>query len=95
MKALSAVVATAVLVFPPSVEARPLTPSMSCNAAAGIVTQQGAVVLDTGPHTYDRFVRNRSFCEITEYVEPAWVRTADNPQCFIGYTCTEQNPFFR
>jgi len=95
MKAwFSALAAVAVLV-PLSAQARPYTPAMTCNATAATVARQGAIVLDTGPHTYDRYVRDRSFCEITEYVRPEWVRTADNPQCFIGYTCTEQSPFWR
>ena len=47
-------------------QARPLSTRMSCRQAAGLVHARGALVLGTGVHTYDRFVRDRSFCEITE-----------------------------
>jgi len=46
-------------------------------------------VLGTGGYTYDRFVRDRSFCEITEATESAFAPTLDAPQCFIGYRCKE------
>jgi hypothetical protein len=70
-------------------QARPLSTRMSCRQAAGLVHARGALVLGTGLHTYDRYVRDRSFCEITEIVEPAFAPTLDTPQCFVGYTCKE------
>lgn len=66
---------------------RPFTPSLSCGQAQQIVVSRGAAVLSTGTYTYDRFVRDRSFCEINEFIEPVWVPTRDSPQCFIGYRC--------
>jgi len=66
---------------------RPATPSMSCSAAAALVAQRGAIVLTTGPNTYDRYVRDLSFCAGSEELKPEWVRTRDKAQCFIGYTC--------
>ena len=66
---------------------RPFTPGLSCGQAQQIVASRGAAVLSTGTYTYDRFVRDRSFCEINEYTEPAWVPARDTPQCFIGYRC--------
>ena len=68
---------------------RPQSPGMTCRQAAGLVSARGAVVLGTGGHTYDRYVRDRSFCEITEFIEPAFAPAADNPQCFVGYRCKE------
>ena len=70
-------------------QSRPYSPRMSCQAAASMVASRGAVVMSTGPSTYDRFVRSQPYCTPTEVTRPAWVRTADNPQCFIGYTCEE------
>ncbi len=70
-------------------QARPLSTRMSCSQAAGLVHARGALVLGTGVHTYDRFVRDRSFCEITEYIEPGFAPTLDHAQCFVGYTCKE------
>ena len=68
---------------------RASTLNMSCGQARGVVASQGAVVLGTGGHTYDRFVNSRYFCEINETIEPVWVPTADTPQCPIGYRCRD------
>jgi hypothetical protein len=68
---------------------RPDSTRMSCRQAAGLVQARGALVLGTGRHTYDRYVRDRSFCEITEIAEPAFAPTLDTPQCFVGYVCKE------
>jgi hypothetical protein len=68
---------------------RPSTVAMSCRQAAGLVASAGGIVLGTGGYTYDRFVRDRGFCLITETTEPAWVPARDNPQCFVGYRCRE------
>jgi hypothetical protein len=70
-------------------QARPLSTRMSCRQAAGLVQAHGALVLGTGAHTYDRFVRDRSFCQITEITEPGFAPTLDHPQCFVGYACKE------
>jgi hypothetical protein len=63
------------------------TLAMSCAQARGIVASQGAAVLRTGPATYDRYVRDGSFCALQETVRPAWVRTADVAQCPVGGVC--------
>jgi hypothetical protein len=70
---------------------RPSTVNMLCGQAAAIVAARGAIVLGTGGFTYDRFVADRRFCAITQTTEPAWVPTADMPQCFVGYRCKEPN----
>ena len=66
---------------------RPTTLVMTCAQARGIVNSQGAVVLRTGPTTYDRYVRDGSFCALQEMAWPTWVRTADAAQCPIGGIC--------
>jgi hypothetical protein len=71
-------------------QTRPSTVAMSCGQAAGLVASAGGIVLGTGGYTYDRFVRDRGFCLITEITEPAWVPARDTPQCFIGYRCRER-----
>lgn len=68
-------------------QGRPSTLAMTCAQAQGLVTQSGAVVLTTGPYTFDRFVRNRSFCTPDENTEPTWAPTRDAPQCMVGYRC--------
>jgi hypothetical protein len=70
-------------------QSRPQSPRMTCRQAAGLVFSRGALVLGTGGYTYDRYVRDRSFCEITEVTEPGYAPTLDNPACFVGYTCKE------
>ena len=74
-------------------QARPSTPSLPCARAAGLVQTQGAIVLGTGGYTYDRFVSGGSFCLVGERPEPAWVPSADNPQCFVGYRCRQRERF--
>lgn len=59
-----------------------------------MVMARGAIVLGTGQFTYDRYVRDRDFCEIDEYLDPAYVPTRDTPQCFVGYTCRSGPPDF-
>jgi hypothetical protein len=68
-------------------QSRPQSVAMTCRAAAALVFQRGAIVLGTGGYTYDRYVRDRSFCEITEATKAAFAPMLDNPQCFVGYTC--------
>ena len=65
----------------------PTALTMTCAQARGIVASQGAVVLRTGPTTYDRYVRTPTFCALGETVHPAWVRTADAAQCPVGGVC--------
>ncbi len=71
-------------------QGRPLTLQMSCYGARELVASQGAVVLSTGPTTYDRYVTGYGRCVLGEVPDPAWVPTADNPQCLIGYRCVER-----
>ena len=72
----------------PALAERPMTPSMTCQSAAGLVARQGAVVLGTGPDLYDRYVANDSFCPLSYHARPAFLPTRDNPQCFVGYFCS-------
>ena len=69
---------------------RPLTPQMSCQSASGLVAASGALVMNTGPYTYDRYVRDSTACFAGQTTRPAWVPAADQAQCFIGYTCIER-----
>lgn len=73
----------------PAASARPASYKMSCAATAGLVQSRGAALLDTSPTTFDRYVRDITFCMRGEALRPEWVRTRDNPQCFVGYTCYE------
>ena len=85
----AAVLIAAGLVTPAAAQQRPSTVTMLCSQAAGLIAARGALVLGTGGPTFDRFVRDRSFCEPTEITSRAFVPTRDNPDCFIGYRCKE------
>jgi hypothetical protein len=84
-------IATAAMMVtaPAAAQTRPSTVTMTCQQAVGLVQARGALVLGTGGQTYDRFVRDRSFCEVTEIARRAFRPTRDNPACLIGYTCYE------
>ena len=69
-------------------QSRASTTAMTCGQAQGFLGTRGAAVIGTGGQTYDRFVRDRSFCQPTEVTRVAFVPTRDTPQCFIGYRCT-------
>ena len=60
---------------------------MSCEAARGLVSTRGSIVIGTGANLYDRFVATRAFCQPDEMTDPVWLPTADQRQCFIGYRC--------
>lgn len=70
------------------------TLNLTCGQAQQVVLSRGAAVLGTGGYTYDRFVRDRSFCEFNEMIEPAFVPSRDTPQCPIGYRCRDADYFF-
>ena len=61
-----------------------------CVQAKATVDQLGAVVLYSGPYSYDRYVRDSTFCLRPDRAEPTWIATADTPQCFVGYRCVQR-----
>ncbi|MFG1248398.1 MULTISPECIES: hypothetical protein [Xanthobacter] len=76
--------------------ARPDSLTMTCAAAARMVASNGAVVIGTGPNIFDRYVNSLRYCSGFEQLKPEWIKTKDNPQCFVGYTCyvpTRENSF--
>ncbi|KPF69192.1 hypothetical protein IP69_10885 [Bosea sp. AAP35] len=72
---------------------RPSTPERSCAANRQSVAANGAIVLGTGGHTFDRFVRDRGFCQHGDFLEPAYVPSRDTAQCFVGYRCKVDSPW--
>lgn len=93
MKRLSLfIVATALLATDALAQPRPLTLRMSCSQAKFLVASRGAIVLSTGQYTYDRYVSSQASCLSGQFTRPAWVPTADTPQCFVGYTCVDNPP---
>ncbi len=63
------------------------TNSMTCNKARNIVYNAGGIVLSTGTHTYERFVKSRFYCELNQTIKRQYVPTLDNNRCNIGYKC--------
>ncbi|MGO4706634.1 hypothetical protein AB4072_12765 [Microvirga sp. 2MCAF38] len=72
----------------------PPTSQRPCSANRQLVMKDGAVVLDTGPNTFARFVKSGAECQVDQFPEPAWVPSSNNPQCFIGYRCRDSGDEF-
>ena len=89
MKRVVLVLALAHVASAASAQVGLTTQAMTCNQARSIVASQGAVVLRTSPTTYDRFVRDSSFCSWPERAETAFVQTADTAQCPVGGVCRD------
>ena len=43
-----------------------MTPGLPCGQVQQLVQRTGAIVLSTGTYTYDRYVRDLSFCQLDE-----------------------------
>jgi hypothetical protein len=70
-------------------QSHPLTLRTVCSQARELVAAEGAIVLNTSPTTYDRYVGGNGQCALGETLDPVWVPTADTPQCPIGYRCRQ------
>jgi hypothetical protein len=85
--------------FPQAAQARPDTRTMTCQQAQEFVRRNGAVVMTTGPHTFERIVSNRSFCDFDETTWLMVAPTRDVPNCRVGSYCRtridDDGPFFR
>ncbi|TCT03315.1 hypothetical protein [Aquabacter spiritensis] len=64
----------------------PNSRTMSCKQVQDLMTRAGAVLLATGPTTFDRYVRDSGFCSVEEVVKPQWVPTRDG-LCYVGGIC--------
>ena len=93
MKALVLMLALILTAGSADAQTRPSTVGRPCAASQRDVQANGAIVLGTGGFTYDRFVRDRGFCQFDEYADPAWVPARDTPQCFVGYRCKSGRPW--
>lgn len=80
-----------VLASAASAQAMPNSRTMSCANAQRLIQQNGSALMASGPAIFDRYVASVAFCPALQITRPAWVATADNPKCFIGYRCTDRN----
>ena len=94
MKAIATALALVSLTTLAAAQGRPSTSAMNCGQAARLVASRGAVVLATGRDLYDRYVSRPGLCETGYYARPAFAPTRDNPQCNIGYYCSNSPPMF-
>ena len=94
MRILLSALALALLTTAATAQVGPPTSQRTCSANRQLVMRDGAVVLDTGPSTYARFVKNGSECMVDQFPEPAWVPSSNNLQCFIGYRCKDGSDDF-
>ncbi|MCC2097139.1 MAG: hypothetical protein KDJ29_09615 [Hyphomicrobiales bacterium] len=85
-------IAAATMALSAPAQARPDTTRMSCPAARDMVSRYGAIVMNTGGHTFDRFVSNRGYCTPQEDIKPAFVPDRNGRSCFVGYTCEPIEP---
>lgn len=86
---LASIILTAVI-SPSQAQRRPDSLTMSCAAAKSLVDWAGAVVMQSGPNIYDRYVSHGGHCTRSEETIPAFVPSADSRVCFAGYTCREK-----
>lgn len=66
--------------------ARADTRSMTCEQTQRLIIRSGAIVLTTGPHTYDRYVSGFGYCSQPYVPARTWVKTKDYADCPV-YNC--------
>ena len=74
---------------PASAQDLPAASAMTCAQAQAFVQSRHAVVMKTGPTTFDRIVSEDILCRPDGYTAPQFARTLDKPECMIGYYCHE------
>ncbi|WP_443136788.1 hypothetical protein [Methylobacterium sp. Leaf113] len=80
----------AILVTPASAQnPLPSTQRLTCADAMALVRDRRSLWINPGNAAAERFVRDRSQCNLTEIAELRFVPTRDNPECPIGYRCRE------
>lgn len=62
----------------------------SCGQLISLVRSSGAVLLSTGRYTYDKYVANHAYCAINQELKRAYVPSADQRRCKVGYICKEK-----
>lgn len=70
--------------------ALPAAYKLTCSAAAALVSQRGAVVMEDSPSTYQRYVSDSRYCYVENMLRPEWIATRDNSACFVGYICAQR-----
>ncbi|MGL4323102.1 MAG: hypothetical protein ACRCTD_03605 [Beijerinckiaceae bacterium] len=68
-------------------QTRPDSLAMTCAQARTLVARNGAIIIGTGPHVFDRFVASLRFCPAGDIMREAILPTRDTPACPVGGTC--------
>jgi hypothetical protein len=84
-------IVAAVLATSPAL-ARPDARAMTCGELNGLIVREGAVVVTTGTHTYQRFVASWGFCDPWEMLQPVYQSTSDQKRCVVYSVCADR-PF--
>jgi len=74
--------------------ARPDTRTMTCTQAQTFVKQNKAIVMSTGPNTYERIVVGQGYCGPSQVTKLMIAPTVDQKKCRVGNYC-EEAPFDR
>lgn len=83
MMSIGAVVGMAIIMSMPAhaQSRRANSTAMTCDQVRSMIDQRGAVIMNTGPNTFDRYVSNRGFCQRTEIAKTDYVPTRDAAKC--------------
>lgn len=87
MHKLVAATAAALVVSVTVAQARLDTRTLTCAQVNALVAQEGQVMLNTGPNTFDRFVSENGFCDRDQVLQPRVVQASDTAQCPVRWTC--------
>lgn len=64
------------------------TTQLTCEQNRAMVEENKSVVLRSGDNHFDLYHRSDFSCgDLMQRMEPAFVRSKNNPLCFVGYTC--------
>ncbi len=87
---LTGVSAGILIANPATAQTRPSTTALSCGEVSSVVRARGALVLGTGGDTFERVVRDASFCSHGDTLRPFFAPSRDQRQCFVGWRCFEE-----
>lgn len=93
-RVMMALIVASLFALPQAAEARPDTRKMTCAQAQAFVNRQGAVVMTTGTHTFDRFVSSPRYCQVAERIQPERVQTSDQRRCLLQWRCVPDDRVF-
>lgn len=70
---------------------RPNTRTLTCAAAKALVAREQTVVLASGETAYETVHLDSGICENGESGEPAFMPTADETHCLVGWRCVQRS----